>query len=68
MPGRGVQGITGILVRPAIFKQGRNVIASEEGKTYGMTEAGLVGMFFVSVSWCVEFDWWLREAGIENPN
>ena len=46
MSGRGVQGITGILVRLAILKQGRDAIAPEEKKISGMTEAGLVGMFF----------------------
>ena len=68
MPGRGVQGITGILVRPAILKQGRAAIAPEEEKISGMMEAGLVRMFFVSVPWCVEVDWWLREAGVKYPN
>ena len=46
MPGGGVQGITGILVRPTILKQGRDAIAPEEGKISGTTEAGLVGIFF----------------------
>ena len=59
MPGRGIQGIGGILVRPAILDQGGDAIAPEEGKISGMTEAGVLGMVFVSVSWCVEFDWWL---------
>ena len=68
MPRRGVQGINGTLVRPATLRQGGDAIALEEGEISGVTEAGVVGMFFVTVSWCVEFDWWLREAGIDYPN
>ena len=56
MPRRGVQGTTGILVRPAILKQGRDAIAPEGGKRSGVTEAGVLGMFFVSLSWCVGLD------------
>ena len=68
MPGRGVQGINGTLVRPATLRQEGDAIALEEGEISGVTEAGVVGMFFVTVSWRVEVNWWLREAGVKYPN
>ena len=68
MPGRGVQGINGTLVRPATLRQGGDTIALEKGEISRVTEAGVVRMFFITVSWCFEVDGWLREAGIDYPN
>ena len=52
----------------ATLGQEGDAIAPEKGEISGVMEAGVVGMFFVTVSWCVEVDWWLREAGIDYPN
>ena len=68
MPGRGVQGINGTLVRPATLRQGGDAIAVDKGEISPMTEAGVVRMFFITVSWCFEVDGWLREAVIDYPN
>ena len=50
MPGRGVQGINGTLVRPATLRQEGDAIALEEGEISGVTEAWVVEMFFVNIS------------------